>query len=61
MTNNERRQTGGRVDGSDFSDKQQSKDLKKEKEVEVKAESPEESNSFGNTVKFTKPSPFYKT
>jgi hypothetical protein len=52
MTNSERRQTGGRVGGSDFSSSQTPKPC--EEETETKVEPPEKPSVFGNTIKFTK-------
>lgn len=58
MSNTERRQTGGRIGGSDFSSTQPTKPSTESAEsAESKADTPElmeSPNVFGNTIKFTK-------
>ncbi|MEG5173308.1 hypothetical protein QUB25_14180 [Microcoleus sp. B3-D7] len=54
MTNSERRQTGGRVGGSDFLSSQPPKSCKEETETKTKVDPLEEPSVFGNTIKFTK-------
>ena len=57
MSNTERRQTGGRVGGSNFPSSQPTETSAEEKEA--KPESTESPNVFGNTIKSTKTAAYY--